>query len=524
MRLQRSTQAALAVTVIAALATLFLGVNIYRNKAAAPTAVHILTMQPASLSTQVTATGVTEGLNQVQVKAKIAGTVATLAVAEGADVKAKAVLAEHDPTEVAAQLARAESGAAQAEAQAALTMRRRAADPAKYALDLGTAQRRLADAQRSFDQARDGATDSSAQADRALADAQASFDLLQDQLNTGRVTAADVQRAQAAYDNAKMAFNQNQDSAVYGSSMYMGNFNALTQAQQSLDTLQHTLATQDKAIADQLLQAQHRIDAAKDQLSRLQNGGADRQIAMAQSQLDDAAAALEQLRIQHDLTQTTDADVAAAQAAARAAETAYQQAQADYQQDILSPVDGKVLAVYIKEGDMVAPGTPLFTIGATQDLVIKAKVDEVDIGKVAVGQTAAVTSSAFVGKTFTGIVTRIAPLAVREGNIAVFVAEVTVHNADDLLKPGMNVDVAITSQQKDAVLAVPLEALLDRGNEKVVFVLEGDLARRRTVTTGVTTQTQVEIISGLKAGDQVVTGPADVLTSLKDGDRVKVQP
>lgn len=524
MKLQGSTRTVVASAAVLLLAALFVGVSMLRNREAAPPAVHILTMAPGSLSTQVTATGVTEGLNQVQVKARIAGTVAKLAVAEGDDVLAKAPLASYDATEVAAQLARAESAAAQAEAQAALTVRRRTADPQKYALDLATAQRRLDDAKRSFDQAKDGAADSTTQAERALADAQAAFDLLDDQLNTGRVTADDVRKAQEAYDNAKMAFNQNDDGVVYGSSAYLASYNALVQAQKNLANLQHELEAQDKTIADQLLQAQNRVNAAKDQLSRLQGGGADRQIALAQSQLDDAAAALEQVKIQHDLTQTTDADVTAAQAAARAAEAAYQQAQEDYQAAVLSPVGGKVLAAYVKEGDIVAPGTPLFTIGATNDLVIKAQIDEVDIGKVAVGEKAAVTSSAYVDKTFEGTVTKIAPEAVHQGNIAVFMAEVTVHNPDELLKPGMNVDVAITSAQKEAVLAVPMEALLDRGTEKAVFVLTGDVVHRRTVTTGVTTQTQVEIVTGLKRGDQVVTGPSDVLAKLKDGDRVKVQP
>ncbi|MGE5590114.1 MAG: efflux RND transporter periplasmic adaptor subunit [Bacillota bacterium] len=512
-------------TALILLAGAFVGLAALRSRSAqAGMAVQTQGVITTALTTTVTATGYTEGLDQVDVKAKLAATFAHQTAKEGDEVEAGDVLGSYAAGEVTAQLAKAESAAAQARAQATQVARKRELDPQQYAQDLAAAERHLASARLSFEQATQDTSAQSAQADRALKDAEAAFDLLKQELEQGRVTAEDLAEAQKVLDNAQMAFNQNKGGEVYGSSAYLAAYQSLVQARDNVEKIQDALANQDKTIADQLLQAQNRVDTARDQLDQLKNGGAERQIALAQAQLDDAQAALDQVKLQHQLTQTTDDDVAAAQAAARSAEAAYQQALEDYKTpDILSPIDGKVLAVYVKEGDIVAPGTPLFTIGATHDLVVKAKVDEVDIGKVAVGQKAKITSAAYLGQVFEGTVTKLAPRAVRDGNISVFIAEITVKNPDDLLKPGMNVDVEISSNQKDAALALPLEAVLDRGGEKVVFVLDGSVVHQRKVTTGIMTQTHVEITEGIKEGEQVVTGPSDVLAKLKDGDRVKVQ-
>ncbi|MCL5045650.1 MAG: efflux RND transporter periplasmic adaptor subunit, partial [Actinobacteria bacterium] len=242
----------------------------------------------------------------------------------------------------------------------------------------------------------------------------------------------------------------------------------------------------------------------------------------AENQVKAAQAALELAKVNAELSKVTPDDISSAEAAVRSAEADYQRTQEELEDSVIaSPIDGKVIVAEVKAGEGVTPGLQLFTLGRTEQVLVKAKVDEVDIGKVALDQPVEVNSSAYLGKSFTGKISKIAPRAVKDGNINVFEVEVLVENPDGALRPGMSVDVTITAEQKKDALLVPAEAVIERNGSKLVFALENGVARQRQVKTGATNRTTVEILDGLKDGDQVVVGPAEVLKSLKEGDRVK---
>lgn len=225
--------------------------------------------------------------------------------------------------------------------------------------------------------------------------------------------------------------------------------------------------------------------------------------------------------------QALEEQLAAARAALVVAEEAARRAEAELAAaEVTAPVAGVVLS---REGTRMGPvarGAILFVLSDTSRLVVRAKVDEVDIGGVHPEDAATVTHSAFPGREFKGKVTRIAPQARRDltagqSNVVTFDVRVEVDNPEGLLRPGMSVDVRIVSRQKENALAVPAEAVVERGGRRGVFVLEGGVVHFQPVTTGLATQTQVEITAGLKPGQPVVVGNLDVLKTLEDGRRAR---
>ncbi|HVN87562.1 MAG TPA: efflux RND transporter periplasmic adaptor subunit [Candidatus Binatia bacterium] len=197
--------------------------------------------------------------------------------------------------------------------------------------------------------------------------------------------------------------------------------------------------------------------------------------------------------------------------------------------DIKSPVDGVVVSRSVDVGQTVAASfqTPtLFLIA--QDLTkmqVDTSVSESDVGAVREQQPASFTVDAYPGKAFHGVVTQIRNAPITVQNVVTYDVVVGVHNPDLELKPGMTATVAITTAQRDNVLRIPLRALRFHPERKAgapatpasgshatthqgqtaVWVLNADGTLRRVpVETGVRNEQYAEVISGdLREGDQV---------------------
>jgi HlyD family secretion protein len=129
---------------------------------------------------------------------------------------------------------------------------------------------------------------------------------------------------------------------------------------------------------------------------------------------------------------------------------------------IRAPLAGTIIERTVEPGQIIASatqnvsgGTTLFRMADLSSMQVRAKVDEVDIGQVHPGQRVQVTVDAFPGRTFTGEVAKVEPLAVVEQNVTLFPVLVRLGNPDDLLRPGMNADVSIEIARRDDVVAVP---------------------------------------------------------------------
>jgi HlyD family secretion protein len=235
-----------------------------------------------------------------------------------------------------------------------------------------------------------------------------------------------------------------------------------------------------------------------------------------------------------------------------------------------APIDGIVSYIAVRVGENVVPGIQnaegsfLMTISDMSVVTSEVKVDETDITNIRSGQPADVTIDAVPGKTFKGHVTEVGELAIlrSSGQAATtqttantqeardFKVVVTLDSPPNSLRPGLSSTAKIQTAQKKAALTIPIQALAVRsqadldeakrpkGNvtlaaskpasnaEKTdiqgVFVIRGNKAEFVPVQTGITGITDIEVTSGVKEGDQIVTGSYKVLRTLKPGTSVKV--
>lgn len=192
---------------------------------------------------------------------------------------------------------------------------------------------------------------------------------------------------------------------------------------------------------------------------------------------------------------------------------------------ITSPIDGVVLSKSVEEGQTVAASfsTPeLFTIA--QDLTnmqVVADVDEADIGNVRAGERVTFTVDAYPDDTFEGTVKQVRQEATTTNNVVTYEVVITAPNADLKLKPGLTANVTIFTQETNGVVSVPTKALRYTpeketvGGRKIqdvqnaknkVWTLEAGTLVAHKVNIGMTDGVHTQILSGIREGQQVITG------------------
>jgi len=232
----------------------------------------------------------------------------------------------------------------------------------------------------------------------------------------------------------------------------------------------------------------------------------------------------EQARSRRD---AADAGCVAARARVRQAESALALARAQLAKTVLrAPFPGVVAELKTELGEWITPAPPgvpippVIELIAPEEIYISAPLDEVDVGKVRVGQPVRITMDAYPGQSFPGKVVRVAPyvLDIQEQN-RTFEIEAEFDDAEFArnLVPGASADVEVILAAKDGVLRVPTSALME-GNR--VLVVERDTLVERPVTTGLRNWEFVEVTGGLSSGD-LVTVSLDRL-EVTAGARVRV--
>jgi HlyD family secretion protein len=231
-----------------------------------------------------------------------------------------------------------------------------------------------------------------------------------------------------------------------------------------------------------------------------------------------------------------------------------------------APLDGIVTNLPTRVGETVVPGiqsstaSTIMTIADMSQITAEVRVDETDIVSVALGQSADVTIDAIPNRTFHGKVTEIGDTAlVRSTGLAAsqsqtstqeakdFKVVIALDVAEDRVRPGLSCTAKITTANRRDALTIPIQALTIRQKgdlqakkpgqplptdpatlkamkEEIqgVFVVNGEKAVFRSVNTGITGSTDIEVLSGLKEGDQIVTGSFQVIRTLRNDAKVKV--
>jgi HlyD family secretion protein len=237
------------------------------------------------------------------------------------------------------------------------------------------------------------------------------------------------------------------------------------------------------------------------------------------------------------------------------------------QYDAIAPLDGVVTNLPVRVGETVVPGiqnsaaSTIMTIADMSIITAEVNVDETDIVSVKMDQPAEVTIDAIPNQTFKGRVIEIGDTAiVRSSGVAASQSQTSSQEAKDfkvvialdipqnLVRPGLSCTAKITTATRSHVLAIPIQALTVRqksqlqqrkvgqpppqldpaaqkaANEELqgVFVVNNGKAQFREVKTGVTGATDIEVLSGLKDGDQIITGSYQVIRTLRNDAKVKV--
>lgn len=233
----------------------------------------------------------------------------------------------------------------------------------------------------------------------------------------------------------------------------------------------------------------------------------------------------------------------------------------------VAPINGIIAEIPSKVGTFAVAGlstTALLTIADMSAINVEVKVDETEIDKVKVGQSVKIKVDALGEKELEGEVWQATPLAINKSSTTGGLSTiVNTQEAKELkvviqlknlseetrqaLRPGMSATAVITTKTAENIITVPLQALVEKQPEaptplpegmkndvqtpgekpkpiKGVYILEdGKKAKFVEVTTGITGESDIEILSGLSADQEVITGPSRILKTLKDGDVVKRQ-
>ena len=178
---------------------------------------------------------------------------------------------------------------------------------------------------------------------------------------------------------------------------------------------------------------------------------------------------------------------------------------------LVAPFDGVVSAVNYGAGE-TASGAAVTLIDPSV-LQVKVTISEVDIAKVQLGETAAMTLDALTGKAYTATVISVSPVGTVSSGVVNYTATLEIKNADGAIKPGMTANLALEVERRDNVLLVPVRAVRTSGTRKIVTVQADGQSTQNTVTTGLSNDTSIEIVSGLKEGDVVVINATTTSTS-----------
>ena len=224
--------------------------------------------------------------------------------------------------------------------------------------------------------------------------------------------------------------------------------------------------------------------------------------------------------------------------------------------NIFSPMNGVIIERPVELGETVTgsgsfnAGTVISTVADLGTMLVKAGINEVDIGKIHLGQETRVTLDAFPRVLFKGSISRIAPAARIDDQVKVFDVEIALEELGHELRTGMTANIEIRGETREQVLTVPVESVFIRGEEEMVYILretplpkeaaetdndsesdsEGETEsgtesegskndeekwrddprqqwrrwfEERRVVTGIASTTEVEIVEGLKEGEKV---------------------
>jgi len=278
----------------------------------------------------------------------------------------------------------------------------------------------------------------------------------------------------------------------------------------------------------QLIKARGDRDVAQRNLEALQKlvqqgAASPGELSQAQDKLQSAQADVNLLE-QKKKDRFSQPEVARIQAQVAEAQAAYEDAEdALRKSSVRAPFDGIVYSLPVKSGAFVQTGALLLQEGDLSRILVRAFVDEPDIGRLRMGQRVEVTWDAVPGRTWTGTINTIPSTVKLSGTRNVGETTCLIDNQDLRLLPNVNVGVTIVVAEHDNVLTLQRDAVRMDDSKPYVYRIEDNRVQRQNIEFSLQNLTRVEITSGLSENDRVAL-PAEEAKPLFDGAAIKIVP
>ena len=188
----------------------------------------------------------------------------------------------------------------------------------------------------------------------------------------------------------------------------------------------------------------------------------------------------------------------------------------DYTQ-IRAPIDGVVSERYVKLGNTINLGDPVYRVTSLDPLIAYVHVPEREFRQISAGQPVHISIDALAGPPTIATVTRVSPIV--DSETGTFKITIEIRDEEQRIKPGMFARLNIVYDKHENVIQVPRSAVIERAGEKSVFVVEDGTSVRKPVQTGFGSEGMIEITEGLVDGENVITVGH---VGLKDESKVTV--
>jgi len=177
-----------------------------------------------------------------------------------------------------------------------------------------------------------------------------------------------------------------------------------------------------------------------------------------------------------------------------------------------SSMEGMVTSVNVEEGEMITSGTQalggggtgIMTVANLNEMIVKANINEVDVGKLKKAQKVLIGFDAIKGKVYHGEVKRISPSGIEEQNLVIYPVEVEILDSDDRIRPGMTADLDIIVGEAENVICIPKHAVINREGKAMVLIRERGKFIPKPVVTGLDDDVKIEVKSGLSESDTLM--------------------
>ena len=505
-------------------------------------------VEEGELLKSTSAVGLLVPLTTVDIKSKAGGRIVKLAVEEGTEVQPGDLVAEIDPEDTRSvfEQAAADVRAAQARVATARATANLEAKSSKTSVQDAEIRVRLAEI--ALSKARENATAQPALTQSAIRTAEAGLRAAQESLRQLRDvdipqrrseaqtsltrTEADLASAKSDLDRQESLYEKGYVALSVverAKSTYQTALSAAVVARERMRTLESGFSSELRAEEARVAQAEASLRQARTNSNQITI--AEQNLKEAQRSLDQAKVALQQSRDNTINVKIRQIDIESAQASAVRSEVTKRNAQVQLDSTrVTAPRAGVVTLKYLEEGTIIPPGTSTFSEGTSivqisdvTKMFVECSVDETDISTIRVGQRVRVVVEAYPGKRFTGVVRKIFPAAETANAITTIKVRIEITDLakakeeNTPLRPGMNATCEFILVEKQKVIVIPSQAVKREGEESYVLVKGSDPKKplRRAVKLGVTGNDGVEILEGLKVGDEIVIAEIDI-ASLRD--------